>query len=312
MSSNSYLEGKLLKKRTKDHTVLYLMAFPGLLFFLIFRYIPMAGLLLAFKEFEPARGIASIISGKWIGLANFERFFSAYYFSRVFINTLKISGLKIVFGFCAAILLALLLNEVKNAMNKRFIQTISYLPHFLSWVVVASIIQILLSPSMGPVKQLYEALGWQPVNLLIDRDFFVPLLIVSDIWKGVGWSSIIYLAAIASIGNEPYEAATIDGATRLQKICYITLPGIREVAVVVLILSIGSLLEAGFEQVYLLYSPPVYAVSDIIDTYVFREGLVKMDYSFSTAVSLTKSVIAFILIIASNSFAKKFGTTGIW
>lgn len=295
------------------HKALYIMVLPGILYFFVFHYLPMAGIVIAFQDFKPAQGIASIFNGdNWVGLKHFMRFFESHYFTRVFVNTVAISLLKLVFVFPMPIILALLLNEVRNQKFKRIVQSVSYLPHFLSWVIVASLIQFLLSPTTGFVNQVRVLLGLDTIFFLGSPDHFRSILVVADIWKGIGWGSIIYLASISGIDESLYEAATIDRANRLQQILYITLPGIRDIISIQLILNIGSLLNAGFEQVFLLYSPAVYNVADIIDTYVYREGLIETNYSFGTAVGFTKSVIALALVIATNKLAKKFDTTGLW
>ena len=269
--------------------------------------------MLAFREFSPIDGISSIFFGKWIGLENFKNFFSSAFFSRVFSNTIIISSLKILFGFPAPIILAIMLNSIKNRVYKKIVQTVSYLPHFLSWIIISTIMYILLAPtSDGLVNQLLGTLGAQPVNFLSDPKSFRGLLVVSEIWKEAGWGSIIYMAAMSGIDVSLYEAAEIDGASRLQKQIHITLPGILPIISIMFILSIGNLLNAGFEQIFLLYSPLVYGVGDIIDTYVYREGLVKVNYSFATSVSLTKSIIALFLIVGSNKLANKLETEGLW
>lgn len=294
------------------YKVFYLMALPVLLYVLIFHYIPMAGVLLAFKEFKPTLGISSIFFGDWVGFENFKTLFGSYYFSRVFTNTLIISGYKLVFGFPAPILLALLINELRSTIFKRVVQTVTFLPHFLSWVIVTSLMVIILSPSFGFMQFVYEFLGIKPVYVLGSSEYFRSLLVVSDIWKNIGYGSIIYLAAMASIDVELYEAATIDGASRLQKMIYITLPGIKEIIIILFIFNIAAVLDAGFEQIYLLYSPSVYNVADIIDTYVFREGLIRANYGFATAVGLTKASIALVLVILTNKVARKFGSGSLW
>ena len=301
-----------LMNKIRKYKTLYLMTLPGILYFIIFHYLPMIGIVIAFQNFSPAMGIKGFILGEWVGLKHFIRFFQSHFFTRVFFNTISISGLKLIFGFPAPILLALLINEVKNTKYKRIVQSVSYLPHFLSWVIVASLIQFILSPTTGFVNQFLGMLGVEPIFFLGSPKYFRGVLVVSGIWKGIGWGSIVYLASISGIDETLYEAATIDGANRFQKIWHITLPGIKEIMIILLILDIGQLLNAGFEQIFLLYSPAVYNVADIIDTYVYREGLVKTNYSFGTAVGLTKSIIALFLVITTNKLAKKFEAGALW
>lgn len=300
-------------KRIYEYRAFYFMALPGLAYFFIFHYLPMVGISVAFIDYRLIDGFYGFFTGKFVGLVHFKKFFGSYYFSRIFFNTLIISSLKLLFGFPAPIILALLLNEIKSSFYKRLTQTVSYLPYFLSWVVVASLIKQIFSPSTGILNEVLEALGLTaPINFLDSPRTFRALLVSSEIWKNVGWGTIIFLAAIASIDTSLYEAATVDGVSRFQKIVFITLPGISEVIVIILILSIGNILNAGFEQIFLLYSVTVYEVADIIDTYVFREGLIKLNYSFSTAVGLTKSVIALFLVIVANKFARRFESGRLW
>lgn len=307
-----YADRKGIWKSVYACRAFYVMALPGLLYFLIFHYTPMAGLLIAFKDFSPISGFSGIFTSPWVGMDHFERFFSSFYFNRVVANTVIISALKLVFGIPAPILLALLITEVMNTRYKRFIQTISYLPHFLSWVVVAGLLHLLLSPSFGVVNDLIAALGMERIFFLGSNEHFRWVLVGNSIWKEAGWSSIIYLAAIAGINPDLYEAAEMDGASRFRQAISITLPSIRNIISIIFILNMGHLLEAGFEQVFLLYSPQVYEVADIIDTYVYREGLLQVNYSFAAAVGLFKSVIAGILIIGANALARKLEAETLW
>lgn len=296
----------------KKYKLYYMLILPGILYYLIFHYIPMFGIIIAFKDVSPFEGIQGIINGEWVGLKHFTRFFNSIYFGNIIRNTLTISLYKLVFGFPAPIILALLLNEVKNKHFKKTVQTISYLPHFISMVVVAGLLTNVLSTQNGVVNEVVKIFGKEPIFFLGDSRYFRSVLVTSGIWQGVGWGSIIYLAAITGIDVELYEACIMDGGNRWKQTWHITLPGIRNIIVLMLILAIGGLLNAGFEQILLLYSPAVYDVSDIIDTYVYREGLINANYSFSTAIGLLKSVIAMILIMGSNYIAKKFELEGIW
>ncbi len=303
---------KSLKKRLLQYRFYYLLALPGLIFLLVFKYAPMFGLVIAFKDYDPYSGVAGIFSAPWVGLANFQKFFDSYYFSRIMSNTLIISFLKLIFGFPAPILFALLLNEVLGARFKKTVQTISYIPHFISWVIVAALLQTLLTPDNGLVNVLLNKMGMRSISFLTSPKYFRAILVISDVWKSVGFGSIVYLAAITGVDQSQYEAAAIDGAGRLKRIWYITLPSISSVVVIMLIFRVGSLLDAGFEQVFLTYSPSVYKVADIIDTFVYRVGLVEHDYSYSVAVSFFKSVVAAILLLTTNVISKRISGEGIW
>ncbi|NSW89485.1 MAG: sugar ABC transporter permease [Firmicutes bacterium] len=285
---------------------LLLMLLPGILFFIIFHYIPMYGVLLAFKDFRIMDGI---MASPWVGLKHFQKAFSDPYFLQVFKNSLLISIYKHVWGFPAPILFALLLNEVINQKFKKLVQTVSYLPYFLSWVVVAGMFINILSLN-GPINAIISILGFKPRLFLTDPTHFRSILVITDIWKGFGWGSIIYLAAISDIEEEMYESAYLDGANRFQRAFHITIPSLAPVIVIVLILSCSSILNAGFDQVFNLYNSMVMDVSDIIDTYVYRKGLLDMDYSYATAVGVFKSIVALILIIGTNKAANKLGGKG--
>lgn len=299
-------------KNLKKYKFFYLMALPGMIYFVIFHYGSIAGVIMAFKDFSPLDGYMGIITGKWVGFLHFKRFFGSYYFWNILRNTLVISFQKIIFGFPAPIILALLLNEIGNAKFKKTTQAISYLPHFLSMVIIMSLLRIMLSVDTGYVNHLIQFFGGEPVIFLADPRYFRSILVVSSVWQSVGWGSIIYLAAISAIDAQLYEAAIIDGANRWQQMWHITIASIANVIVIVLILRVGHILDAGFGQIFLLYSPAVYSVADIIDTFVYREGIGKMNYEFATAVGLFKSVIALIMVLSTNKIAKKLGHEGIW
>jgi putative aldouronate transport system permease protein len=288
---------------------LMLIFLPVAVYYVIFCYIPMGGIVMAFKDY---RLLSGIWGSKWVGLKHFEMLFTTPSFFEVLRNTLAISLLKLLFGFPAPILLAILLNELRGQRFKRVIQTISYLPHFLSWVVLAGIFLQFLSPSTGPINILLNMLGRPTVFFLGNKNTFVPTIVVTHIWQTIGWGSIIYLAAISGIGVEMYESAMLDGATRLQRIIYITLPGITPTVTVLFILSTGSILNAGFDQIFNLYNEAVYAVADIIDTYVYRRGLTGMQYSYASAVGLFKNAIGFLLVFATNMIAGRLGDSSLW
>ncbi|MDF2661216.1 MAG: sugar transporter permease [Paenibacillus sp.] len=289
------------------------MAIPGLVYYLLFHYVPMVGVVISFKDYSPIDGLAGIFTSPWVGLEHFERFFDSYFFVRVFTNTIVISLLKLAFGFPAPIVLALLINEVKNRAFRKIVQTVSYLPHFISWVMVSSMIYLLTSPSFGIASGILEWFGYREgFYMLSSNEFFRGILVSSSIWKEIGWSSIIYLAAISGINPELYESAMIDGASRWKQTLHVTLPSITNVISVLFILNVGGLLDAGFEQILLLYSPSVYATADIIDTYVYREGLITSNYSFATAVGMFKSAIAMVLIVSANALARRLEAENLW
>ena len=287
------------------------MFLPVVVYFVIFKYIPMAGIVIAFKDYKIKYGM---FGSEWVGLANFTKAFATPTFARSVTNTLTISGLKLLFGFPAPIILALMLNEVSHVRFKKTVQTITYLPHFLSWVVLAGMFQQLLSPNNGAVNAvLRDIFGVQKsIYFLGDNHYFRGTLVVTDIWKNVGWSSILYLATISGIDQALYEAATVDGATRWQCTRYITIPSLVSTIVIMLILNVGSIMDAGFDQVFNLYNSAVYKTGDIIDTYVYRYGMGDMKYSLATAVGLFKNVIAFILVVGTNLITRRISGEGIW
>ncbi|MGH2557845.1 MAG: ABC transporter permease [Thermomicrobiales bacterium] len=290
---------------------LFLMFLPGLLLLVVFEYGPMYGLLIAFKDYRLTEGVWA---SPWVGLAHFQELFGDDVAVNVLKNTLIISILKLLWGLPAPIILALLINEARAGLFKRFVQSVSYLPHFISWVILGSLVYSLLSPSTGMVNLVLKAIGIEPVYFMTEEGWFRPILVASSIWKEVGWGTIIYLAALAGISIELYEAAVIDGASRLQRMRDISLPSIMPVVGIVTVLSLGGILNAGFDQVFNLYNPRVYEVGDIIDTYVYRLGLIDFQYSFTTAVGFFKSVVGFILILIANFIARKVsdGRYGLW
>ena len=295
----------LLREMYK-HRAYYLVILPAILCFIVVKYIPMAGIVLAFKNFTITGGIWR---SPWAGLKYFERMVNSADFYRVFRNTIVISLLKLVTVFPAPIVFALMLNEVLNLRLKKTFQTISYLPHFISWVVAAGVFRSFLSFE-GPVNFIIELMGNQRVVFMKDPFNFMAVVVASGIWKTVGWGSIIYLAAITGIDAQLYDAAQIDGAGRIQRIWHITLPSIVPVIVVLFLLRIGHIFEAGFDQIFNLYSPIVYSVGDIIDTYVYRQGLVNMQFSYTTAVGLSKNVLGLIMLLIMNSVVKRLGGRG--
>ncbi|MCC6455512.1 MAG: sugar ABC transporter permease [Caldilineaceae bacterium] len=300
-------------RQIKRDRFLYGLAAIPLLYFVIFHYIPMAGIIIAFMDYDPFLGVGAMFDfSNWVGFKHFQNFFNSIFFWNVMRNTLLISIYKLIWAFPIPIVLALLINEVRHNGFKRSVQTISYLPHFFSIVVVAGIVKAMLTTQGGLLNQLVVALGGAPKAFLTDPDLFRSILVTTTVWQSAGWSSIIYLAAMATINPEMYEAATVDGANRFQRMWYITLPSISFAIVITLIFAIGGLLNAGFEQILLLYSPGVYEVADVIDTYVYRAGLLGRQYSFGAAVGLFKSVLALILMIIANQIARRLGQPGLW
>ncbi|OPH57648.1 protein lplB [Paenibacillus ferrarius] len=288
---------------------LYLALIPGIAFLLLFKYTPMYGIIIAFKDFNIFEGMSA---SPWVGWKHFEKLISSASFLQVFQNTLLISVYKIVFLFPLPIIIAILLNELKHIAFKRSVQTVIYLPHFLSWVIVSGLFIDLLSTNGGIVNKMIVALGGEPIRFFLDSHIFRSVLVASAGWKDLGWNTIIYLAALAGIDPGLYESAKMDGANRWKQIVHITLPGLLPIILLMFILRLGYVLEAGTEQVLVMYNPSVYNVADVIGTYVYRIGLGEQDYSFSTAVGVFESVVAFILIISGNSLSRKFFGRGIW
>lgn len=298
-------------KRNYD---MYLLLIPGLLFIFIFDYIPLYGITLAFKEFDmfaASNPMMSIVKSPWVGLEHFKNLFGRAEFKDVFFNTVIISFYKLIFLFPLPIILATLLNEVRYKYYKRTLQTVLYLPHFLSWTVVSGLFISILGAS-GMVNNVLEIITGQKIMFLMDKSVFRGVLIFTDGWKEIGWSSIIYLAAITGIDQEMYEAATVDGANKFQKVISITIPSILPTVIMMLILRVGKILDAGFEQIFVMYNPTVYEVADIIGTYVYRIGLGQMNFSLGTTIGLFNSVVSFILVVSSNKLAKRVSGKSIW
>lgn len=297
-------------RRLKRDKYLYLLLIPVVTYYLIFKYVPLAGEVMAFKDYRFAEGI---FGSKWVGLKHFERLISAPDFIRVLRNTLVLNFYQIVFGFPLPILLALMLNEVRIGWYKRTLQSLVYVPHFISWVVLGGIVIALLSPSTGFVNyiltQLFEI---EPIYFMASTFWWQVAFIVSGIWQGVGWGTILYLAAMSNIDTQLYEAAKIDGAGKLRQIWHVTLPGIRSLIAILLILRMGSVMEVGFEHIFVLQNGFVLSVADVISTFVYRIGILNLQYSYTTAIGLFQSVIAFILIVTVNKLIKKMGENGLW
>ena len=295
--------------KIKKNPELYLLMLLPLAFIIVFKLTPLYWLRMAFLEYNPFKGIAG---SKYVGLEQFKRIFSDMDALRAMRNTLIISLYRFAVLFPAPIILAIMLNEVGSMRYKRTIQTMVYLPHFLSWVVAGSMLITLLSYNGGLVNELLRMVNIPPINFLSDKTKFRSILVISAAWKDVGWNSILYLAAITGIDPLLYEAAEIDGAGRLRKIWSITLPGIADTIVVLMLIRIGNMMASNMDQVLMLYNPLVYETGDVIDTYVYRQGISKMEYSFSTAVGLFNSVVGFILLMISNAISRKVADRSIW
>lgn len=297
-----------LKDDIKKFKIVYMMALPVILYYFVFNYAPMYGAIIAFKNFNPADGI---LGSKWVGLQNFMEFFNSRYFTRLMFNTLNISLNTLIWGFPAPIILALLLNELKGKIFPKTVQTITYLPHFISLVVICGMLQDFTSEK-GIIVQLLAVFGFQPQNMLNNKNLFVPIYVISNIWQEIGWGSIVYLAALAGIDQELYEAAKIDGAGKFRQTLSITLPGLIPTIMVMLILRVGGLLNVGYEKIILLYNELTYETADIISSFTYRRGLQEFAWSYSAAVGLFNSVINFILLISANTISKKINDTSLW
>ena len=288
---------------------LYVMFLPAAILLVIFAYVPMYGLVLAFKDFNPLKGV---LGSEWVGLEHFQTIVEDEYFYKVLGNTVWLNILNLIFGFPVPIILAILLNEVKNKFFKRTIQTLSYLPHFISWVIVAGILINILSIEDGIVNEIIKFFGGDPVNFFGNPDNFLAMLVVSDIWKGAGWGTIIYFAAISNISPELYEAAMIDGAGRFRRILAIVIPALGPAISINLIFRVSDLLASNFNQIFNLYNPVVYETADVVNTYIYRIGITDGNYGVSTALGLLFSVVSLVLILVTNKIIRKCGGEGIW
>ncbi|TBL80892.1 ABC transporter permease [Paenibacillus thalictri] len=285
------------------------MLSPGLLYFILFKYWPMWGLSIAFMDYQPFLGMTG---SKWVGLKHFERLFSEPSFSSLFVNTTMLAIYNLLFFFPLPIIIALMLNEVRSAVYKRVVQTLTYVPHFISWVVVVGIVYIFFTTEGGIVNEAAAALGFEPIPFLVSAEWFRPMITAEVIWKETGWGTIIFLAALAGVDIDLYEAARIDGASRWRQMWHISLPSIRGTIVILLILRLGSFLDNGFEQIWLMLNAMNRQVGEVFDTYVYTTGIENALYSYSTAVGLFKSLVGLLLVVGSNRLAKKFGEDGIY
>ena len=287
---------------------LYIMCVPGIVYFILFRYLPMWGILIGFKDYNIWAGFGA---SPWVGFKHFIRFFSASNFSSLMINTLLLSLYSIIFAFPAPIILALFLNEIQKKYFKRTVQTLIYVPHFISWVIVASISFMVLNTT-GPINGLIASMGGERFAFLTEISSFRPIIIIQTIWKESGWGTIVFLAALTAVDAEQYEAAIVDGAGRFRQVWHITLPAIRSTIVILLILRMGNVLDNGFDQIFLMSNAGNRAVSDVLDTFTYREGIVNGFFSYTTAIGFFKSIIGMVLIFGSNKLAKIAGESGIF
>lgn len=300
---------QLQKRKIKSNIPLYVLLFPSIILLIMFAYIPVLGLVIAFKDYSPANGI---INSPWVGFKYFTQFFNSVQFGTTMMNTLKISIYSILVGFPLPILLALLCNQLRAGKFKKVFQVTTYLPHFISTMVMCGIIILFLSPNSGLIANIFKSLGWTMPNLLSKPDSFAGVYVWSDVWQHIGWDSIIYLAALSAIDPTYYEAATMDGASRMQKILNIDLPLLLPTAMILLILRAGSLLSIGFEKVLLLQNPLNLAGSEVISTYVYKVGMLNFQYSYSTAIGLFNTVVNLIILLSVNWFSKRYTKTGLF
>ncbi|GGD81547.1 ABC transporter permease [Paenibacillus nasutitermitis] len=303
------MKESLLGKRIWRHKIFYLFMLPGIVWFFLFSYVPLFGIQVAFRDFKFSGGFTG---SPWAGLKYFRQFFDYYQSFELIRNTVVISCLKLFVGFSMPIILALLLNEVRNVKFRKTVQTLSYLPYFVSWIVVVTLMQRIFSVYGGPLNDLIASWGFERIQFLYNTSWFYQMIVGSDIWKNIGWNSIIYIAAIAGIDQQQYEAAKIDGANRFRQIWHVTLPGIRNIAVILFILAIGSLMSAGFEQLLLLNGPATASVGSVLDVHVINAGLREGRLSYAAAVGLFQSLIALILILTVNRVAKKVSDVSLF
>ncbi len=297
-----------LKRDYSKNKELYFLIIPVLVFYTIFKYGPMFGLSIAFMDYTPGRGFWE---SEWVGLKHFIAFFNDYYFLRILRNTIVISVSYLLFSFPIPIILALLINELKNRTYSRLVQTVTYMPHFISIVVICGMV-IQLTSKDGGINQILSVFGFEPVTMLTKPNLFVPIYVTSGVWQNMGWNSIIYLSALSSIDQELYTAAKIDGAGRFRQLIHITLPGLMGTIIILLILQIGKMFNIGHEKIILLYNEITYETADVISTYVYRKGLLQLNWSYSTAVGLFNSIVSFILVYTTNRISRKTSGTSLW
>lgn len=288
---------------------IYMLVLIPFLFYLIFKYLPIWNGQIAFKDFNPTDGV---MGSKWIGFANFKTFIHSFYFAELLRNTLFYSFGKLFLSVPLSIILAVTLYECRRDVLRKITQTLSYLPHFLSWVIMYGILLVLLAPGDGVVNDIIKMCGGEPIDFLTNTKTFPWIVLLSDAWKEMGWSAIIFIAALMGIDPSLFEAAMVEGVTAIQRVWYITLPSIRPVIVMVVLMKLGTILDAGFNQMYMLYSVPVYSVADILDTWVYRQGLLEFQFALATAVGIFKGVIGLILVVVTNKLVKKVSDSGLF
>lgn len=293
----------------KRHKWMYLLMLPGIIYFIIFKYVPMGGLIISFQNYSPYLGIAG---SEWVGVEHFKNFFMNPDFRMLLINTFSISILNLVFFFPMPIILALLLNEVKNKYMKKSVQTMIYIPHFISMVIVASLTFTLLNTESGIINQIVYALTGQKLEFLSDPKYFRWIIVIQNIWKETGWGMIIFMAALAGVDTQLYEAAQVDGAGKLRQMWHITLPAIKSTIIIMLIMKVGTLLNTGFEQIFLMKNSLNSSVAEVFDTYVYTLGITQGAFSYSTAVGMFKSLVATVMVVTTNWICKKCGETGLY
>lgn len=307
-SETSLSKWTILQKSFRKNWDLYLLIFPVIAYFIVFHYIPMYGVQIAFKDFIATLGIWD---SPWVGMKHFERFFNSYYFWRLIKNTLIIGIYTLAVAFPIPIIIALMLNEVRNSKFKKFVQTVIYAPHFLSTVVVVGMLILFLKPD-GLINQIIILVGGKPIAFMSEPSWFKTLYVFSDVWQTMGWSSIIYLSALTAVDYSLHESAMIDGASRFQRIWHINIPTIMPTIIILFILNAGSVMSVGFEKVFLMQNTLNMSTSDVISTFVYRSGIEQAEYSFSAAVGLFNSIINFIMLVMVNFFAKKINQTSLW
>lgn len=300
--------GERIRRDFRKYWALYLMFIPVLLYYIVFCYFPMYGVLIAFQRYSPARGV---FGSTWIGLDNFRNFFESYYFLQITWNTFRLSLEDLIFNFPSSIIFALLINEVRRTWFKKTVQTITYLPYFISAVVVGGLI-VDFTAKEGLINNFIVFFGGEAKNLLMDSSYFDAIYVISNIWQGFGYGSIIYLGAISNINSELYEAATIDGAGRFRQTLHVTLPGMAPTIVILLILRMGSMLSVGYEKILLIYNSQILDKADVISTFVYRKGLIDASYGYAAAVGLFNSVINMIFLVAANCISRKVSETSLW
>lgn len=309
MASSPKANKKNLIKKILVNWQLYLFMIPGLAYYICLEYLPIYGLQIAFKNYSPARGIWG---SKWVGMAQFQRYFRSAFFSATIINTLRISLISLVAGFIFPVMFALFLNEMRSKSYRKLVQTVSYAPHFISVVVIVGILRLFVTPSTGIINHIIAAFGGERVAFLQESKWFAPLYVLSGLWQELGWNSMIYIAALSGVDPTLHEAAIIDGANKVQRIWHINLPVLRPTIVVLLILNCGQLLNVGYEKVLLMQTDTNLAASEIISTYVYKAGLINAEFSFSAAVNLFNNVVNCILLITVNTITSKLDNTSLW